>query len=118
LYAMVNRRISEDIKQCALRLWNHGWDVQDICEALGISQSSCYRWRRIFEELGTVKKPPSPLIGRTRIITRALLTAVEDLFAEDSDLFLDEVCTWLAGQHNIIIGTSMLCHNLKQAGLT
>ncbi|KAJ8584871.1 hypothetical protein M405DRAFT_936358 [Rhizopogon salebrosus TDB-379] len=28
---MVNRRTSEDIKQCALRLWNHGWDVQDIC---------------------------------------------------------------------------------------
>ena len=49
---------------------------------------------------------------------RALLTAVEDLFAEDSDLFLDKVCTWLAGQHNIIIGTSTLCHNLKQAGLT
>jgi hypothetical protein len=31
---MVNRRISEDIEQCALRLWTHGWDVQDICEAL------------------------------------------------------------------------------------
>ena len=64
---MVNRQINEDIKKFALRLWNHGWDVQDICETLGVSQSSSYRWRRIFEELGTVKKLPSPLIGRTRI---------------------------------------------------
>src|ERR1700709_2658295 len=27
---MVNWRISEDIKECALRLWNYGWDVEDV----------------------------------------------------------------------------------------
>jgi hypothetical protein len=50
------------------------------CEVL-----CCYRWRRIFDGFGIVKKPPSPLVGLTRIITRALMTAAEDLFAEDSD---------------------------------
>ncbi|OAX30577.1 hypothetical protein K503DRAFT_705075, partial [Rhizopogon vinicolor AM-OR11-026] len=38
---------------------------------LSVSKSSCYRWRWIFGEFGTVKKPPSPLVGHTRIITRA-----------------------------------------------
>ncbi|OJA08228.1 hypothetical protein AZE42_10941 [Rhizopogon vesiculosus] len=51
------------------------------------------RWRRIFDEFGTAKKPPSPLVGRTQIITRPLMTAAEDLFSEDSDLLLDEVFT-------------------------
>ncbi|KAJ8591298.1 hypothetical protein M405DRAFT_932220 [Rhizopogon salebrosus TDB-379] len=80
---MVNRRISEDLKKCALRLWNHGWDVQHVCEAFGISRNNCYRWRQILEEHGTIKRLPSPL------------SAIQDLFAVDADLFLDEVCTWL-----------------------
>ncbi|KAG2126955.1 hypothetical protein DEU56DRAFT_689232, partial [Suillus clintonianus] len=120
--AMVNRRISNDLKDCALRLWNHGWELADICEAFGVSERrglrSCYRWRRIFEECGTATKPPSPLTGRTRTITRALLTAIEDLFTVDSDLFLDEVCTWLAVGHDIVVSTSTLSRNLKEAGLT
>jgi hypothetical protein len=70
------------------------------------------------DELGTVNKPPSPLKGPTRIITQALLTAIEDLFIEDSDLFLDEVCTWLPFEHQITISTSALSRNLTQAGLT
>ncbi|OJA19502.1 hypothetical protein AZE42_13083 [Rhizopogon vesiculosus] len=52
------------------------------------------------DEFGTVKKPPSPLVGRTRIVTRALMTAAEGIFAGDSDLFLDEACTRLTFQHN------------------
>ncbi|KAG2128610.1 hypothetical protein DEU56DRAFT_819250 [Suillus clintonianus] len=115
---MVNRRISNDLKDCALRLWNHGWELADICEAFGVSERSCYRWRRIFEECGTTTKPRSPLTGRTRTITRALLTAIEDLFTVDSDLFLDEVCTWLAVSHDIVVSTSTLSRNLKEAGLT
>ncbi|KIJ06427.1 hypothetical protein PAXINDRAFT_92021 [Paxillus involutus ATCC 200175] len=115
---MVNRRISKDLKECALRLWNHGWDLEDICEALSVSRSSCYRWREIFEEFGAVKRPPSPLVGRTRILTRALLTAVEGLYAQDSNLYLDEVCIWLVIEHNITIDPSTLLRNLEAAGLT
>ncbi|KAG2156719.1 uncharacterized protein EDB93DRAFT_1070740, partial [Suillus bovinus] len=56
--------------------------------------------RQIFKEHGAVKKPsPSPLIGRTRTITRALLKVIQDLFAEESNLYLDEVCIWLAFVH-------------------
>jgi hypothetical protein len=58
------------------------------------------------------------LTGRTRTIMRALLSAVQDLFAVDADLCLDEVCTWLAFEHNIIISLSTLSRTLEQAGLT
>ncbi|KAG1722837.1 uncharacterized protein EDB91DRAFT_1174112, partial [Suillus paluster] len=35
-------------------LWDQGWELEDICSVLGVSQASCFRWRKIFEELGTV----------------------------------------------------------------
>jgi transposase len=92
--------------------------LEDITEALGMSGRSCYHWRRIFEEFGTVVRPPSPLTGRTQTITRTLLTAIEDIFTVDSDLFLDEVCTWLAAEHDITVSKSTLSHNLNEAGLT
>jgi hypothetical protein len=72
----------------------------------------------MFDELGTVARPPSPLVGRMRIITRALMTAIEDLFAEEPDLFLDEICTWLVVEHGITISSSSLSRSLKQAGLS
>ncbi|KIK92656.1 hypothetical protein PAXRUDRAFT_34422 [Paxillus rubicundulus Ve08.2h10] len=74
---MVNRRISKDLKECALTLWNHGWDLEDICEALSVSRSSCYQWREIFEEFGAVKRQPSPLHN----ITITPLTLLRNLKA-------------------------------------
>ncbi|KAJ8597077.1 hypothetical protein M405DRAFT_804425, partial [Rhizopogon salebrosus TDB-379] len=50
--------------------------------------------------------------------TRALLSAIQDLFAVGADLFLDEVCTWLAFEHNNIISLSILSRTLEQADLT
>jgi len=68
--------------------------------------------------LGTVTRPPSPLHGPTQILTRALLTAYQDLFAQDSDLYIDEVIIWLALVHNIEISPTTLRRNLEEAGLT
>jgi len=38
---MVNHRIRNDLKETALRLrlWDHGWELKDICEALRVSDS-------------------------------------------------------------------------------
>jgi transposase len=92
--------------------------MEDVCEAFGVTRSSCYRWRQILEEHGTIKRPPSPLTERTRIITRTLLSAIQVLFAVDADLFLDEACTWVAFEHNNNISLSTLSHTLEHAGLT
>ncbi|KAJ8583672.1 hypothetical protein M405DRAFT_828172, partial [Rhizopogon salebrosus TDB-379] len=50
--------------------------------------------------------------------THALLSAIQDLFAVNADLFLDEVRTWLTVEHNNTISLSTLSRTLEQAGLT
>lgn len=115
---MVGRRISSDLKECALRLWNSGWDMQDLTEVLGVSQSSVYRWQEIFEQYGATERRPSSLKGPARIITRAVLTAIEILYRSEPDLYLDELVLWLGVEHNIVISAPALHATLKRAGLT
>jgi len=115
---MGNRKISRDLKECALRLWELGWEELDILQGLAVSRSSLYRWRAIFEEYNDINRPPSPLRGRTRIISRAVLTAVHDIYRNDPDIYLDELVFWLAVHHDIAISKSALQKNLEEAGLT
>jgi hypothetical protein len=93
---MVNCRISPDHKYCALDLWNCGWDTLNICDALSVSRASLYRWKTIFLEYGNVIHPPSPHIGQTKIIAQAALTAIHTFYEEESDIYLDKLCTFLA----------------------
>ena len=106
------------MKECALCLWESGWDEEDICDALLISRRSLYRWCAIFNTFGAVKKPQSPLVGRTRIITRAVLTAVHQVYATNSDTYINELVWWLAIHHDIVISAMTLHRNLQEAGLT
>jgi len=115
---MGNRRISSDLKDCALTLWDKGWELEDITDALLVSQASLYLWQAILEEHGSLKKPPSALHGLARILTCAVLTAVHTLYTTDPDLYLDELVLWLAIHHDIAISVSALQQNLTKAGLT
>ncbi|TFK58171.1 hypothetical protein BDN72DRAFT_782425, partial [Pluteus cervinus] len=115
---MVNRKISPDLKDCAISLWEKGWEVMDVCEAFNVSKSSLYRWQKLFDELGTMARPPSPLHGRPRLLVHAIMNEVEHLFSTDPDLYLDEVIFWLAINHDIVISKSALQRNLEDAGLT
>ncbi|OJA19936.1 hypothetical protein AZE42_08043 [Rhizopogon vesiculosus] len=65
--------------------------MEDICEVLSVSKSSCYRWRRIFDEFGTVKKPPSPLVGRDCYSLCTVMTIDGYLGSFDSQEFYDFV---------------------------
>lgn len=115
---MVFRKISPDLKECALKLWDQGWEIEDIVDTLGISRPSIYRWQAIFDQHGSVIRPPVAPKGPERIITRAVLTAVHTLFETDSDLYLDELVLWLAIEHNIAVSVSTLHATLKNVGLT
>lgn len=79
---------------------------------------SIYQWRAIFEELGNVIRPPLPLKGRTCIISRAILTAIYNIYKGDPDLYLDKLQFWLAVYHNNVISISSLQQNLEEAGLS
>jgi len=90
-------------------------ELEDLCLTLGVSYHSCYCWRQILEEHGSVNQPPSPLRGHA--ITRAPLIAMEDMFSEDPDLYLDEICTWLTVEHNISTSISSFSHTLNSVDL-
>jgi transposase len=115
---MGNRRISSDLKERALILWEAGWSREDICYAFHVSPRSLYRWRAILEEFGTVTKPPSPLRGRERLVSLAALNAAKEIFFHDPSVMLDELAWYLAIHHDIAISISALQKTLVRAGLT
>jgi transposase len=115
---MGNRRISPDLKECALRLWELGWEEADIVQTLAVSRASIYRWRKIFEEFGTTTNPHARLAGRPSTITRAVLTAVHDVYKGEADLYLKELQFWLAIHHDIAISIPALQKTLAANGLT
>ncbi|KAF6748080.1 hypothetical protein DFP72DRAFT_820947, partial [Ephemerocybe angulata] len=112
----IYRKISPDLKECAISLWERGFEITDIVAMLGVSRASIYRWQAIFDELGTVVRPT--IRGRDQIISRAVVDAVLILFEADHDLYLDELALWLAVNHDIAISKSALQATLQRAGLT
>lgn len=82
-----------------------------------MSHASLFHWRAIFNTFGTVNKPPLPLKGWTRIITRTVLT-VHQVYGAAADIYLDELVWWLAIHHDIVISCSTLQETLQAAGLT
>ena len=62
---MVNCRISPDLKLAVLHLRDLNWDEIDIIQGLAISRSSVYHWKALFEDMGNIIWPPSPLHGHT-----------------------------------------------------
>ncbi|KAJ7927222.1 hypothetical protein B0H13DRAFT_2312828 [Mycena leptocephala] len=110
---MGNHRISPD-----LELWNLGWDAEDICFVFHVSPRILYRWRDIFDEFGSVTKPPSPLRGRDRLVGLAALTSVMEVYFQDSTIMLTELMWHLAINHDIAISQSALGATLQRVGLT
>jgi transposase len=115
---MGNRRISPDLKECALLLWELGWVLELITVSLCISRASIYRWRDIFAECRSTGRPQSGLVGRPRILTRAVLTAIKEVYKSEADAYLDELVWWHAIHHDIAISRSALQKNSQDAGLT
>jgi hypothetical protein len=113
---MVYREISRDLKDAALRLWDLGWEEEDIIAGLVVSCASLYCWKKLFEELGNTVCLPSPLVSRPRVITRTVLTCY-NIYQKDPDIYLDELCFWLAIHHDIVITVAGLQQNLAAVGL-
>ncbi|KAH8825976.1 hypothetical protein DL96DRAFT_1410789, partial [Flagelloscypha sp. PMI_526] len=115
---MVNRSISNQVKFLALKLWEDGWSIPDILYIFKISESSLYRWCRIFHEHGDVCKPKSPILGRPRKLGLAALTAMKEIYTRHPDTYLDELQWFLNFSHGIEVSISTIQQNLEQLGLT
>jgi hypothetical protein len=56
--------------------------------------------------------------GHPELIVAAVLTAIEEVYEQEADIYLDELVYWLSIQHDILISTSTLWNTLKTVGLT
>lgn len=99
-------------------MWEYDWDIEDICAALVVSPASMYRWRSIFDEIGSVARPASGLCGRPQIIRLAAFQDCHCIYAESSNIYLNELQWYLAIYHDIAISISALQATLQKAGLT
>lgn len=115
---MVYPHIDDQVKELVVDLISCGWTNAQICDALQVSDSSIRRWEVIFEHLGTVRKPLSPLQGSVAIITATILDVIVGVYKVHPDIFLDELQLFLALHHDICISPSALEETLKVTGLT
>ena len=111
---------TDEMRECALRLWELGWDTQLIVESHSVSERSLYRWRNNFVEFGTVSRPLHlrKIQGRPRIIVQAVMTAIKEVYQNEADIYLDELVFWVAIHHDIAISRSTLQRTLEDVGLT
>ncbi|KAJ7829941.1 hypothetical protein B0H13DRAFT_1916173 [Mycena leptocephala] len=110
--------ISEDLKVRALYLLEQGYITDEVCELLGVSRSSLYRWKANQLDHGSVIPPVNPLRGRPRILNADQTHDLLTLLAEAPEMYLDEIMDWVALYLDAAISRTALHMLIKDAGLT
>jgi transposase len=89
---MGNRRISNDVKLAALKLFFHGQlALSDILDAVGFSRSTFFRVLNIWNETGQVSRERSYLRGRPRLLHREDVKYLLTLVKHRPQFFLQEL---------------------------
>ena len=114
---MVNHRISSDIKDTTLCLWESGWDNNNICSILQVSQSSLYCWYAILDKFG-VSIASFADMWLPSVDRLAVLTSIQELYEQHPDTYIDKLQWFLAIHHDLPISVLALQSNLEQLGLT
>ncbi|KIM50339.1 hypothetical protein SCLCIDRAFT_34399 [Scleroderma citrinum Foug A] len=78
--------------------------MDEVTDALGVSDRSTNRWADNYEEFGHLEKP-------------SVLHDLHELIRENPSLFLDEIDEWLAIYHDQPISTTAIHDNLRDLGL-
>ncbi|KAJ7048578.1 hypothetical protein C8F01DRAFT_1267000 [Mycena amicta] len=112
------RKISRDLKDITIELWDVGWALSDICQILHVSCASLYRWDDLVRRFGQTTNPNPALVGRERIVSLAVLSAIRTVFDHDATVMLDELQWHRAIHHDVAISISALQATLQRAGLT
>ncbi|KAJ7059335.1 hypothetical protein C8F01DRAFT_943782, partial [Mycena amicta] len=112
------RKISSDLKDIAIELWDVGWSLSDICQILHVSPASMYRWNDLMQHFGQTTNPNPALVRREQIVSLAVLSAIRTVFDHEPAVMLDELQWHLAIHHDVAISISALQATLQRAGLT
>ncbi|KAJ2995020.1 hypothetical protein NUW54_g7458 [Trametes sanguinea] len=115
---MARRKISRDLKERSVALAVAGWTVKEIANALGVSRQSVARWALRAHSHHDFTATSSPLQGRPRILSSAILEDLRDLLRSSPSLYLDEIVTWLAVTHDQPVSISTVHKALAGLGYT
>ena len=110
--------ISKDIKECTLYLYENKYIPANVCDILGVSEHSLYRWKHNNETFRSVIPPHNPIQGYPRILNADMTHDLVTLIEEASEAFLDEIQDWLALVHDVGISQLVLHENIWDYGLT
>ncbi|KAL4258543.1 Transposase IS630-like protein [Pleurotus pulmonarius] len=115
---MVFQRISEDIKLRALYLLSIGYLTEDVCDILGVSDSSLQRWKANQEQHGSVIPPPGVTRGRPRTLNADMTHSLITLLKDAPDMYLDEIQDWIAATQDSGLSRSGIAKILADCGMT
>lgn len=86
-----------------------------IAETVRCSTRSVQKIRSNLRCFGTTKAPPNG-IGRRKMITPPMLSALLERLIEKPDLFQDEMAIFLHDEFNVLVTTSTVSRALASAG--
>lgn len=115
---MPRRKISDDTKLRVIWLADNDYSVNEICEIMDVSPRSITRWKKNILLHGTFTPPPVPIQGRLKLLNANQMHDLFTLLEESPDLYLDEIQTWIAVHHDLLISISALQVNIADAGIT
>ncbi|KAG1846152.1 hypothetical protein C8R48DRAFT_569848, partial [Suillus tomentosus] len=114
---MGNRRISDDLKDAALRMVNKGYATPEILSITQISKSTIYRTQRRKRATGGVAKIQAIGRGRPRAFTQHDVQFLIRLARHNPTLFLDEYQTRLRDGRFLLASLSTIHQSFKRAGI-
>ena len=115
---MVYRKISDDLKEAALRLYARGRDnVHQIAAITGFSIRTFYRARRQKHQTGSVAKQAAIGRGRPRTLLRRDCDYLLRLARYKPTLFLDEYSQRLEQYRALSVSLATIHRSLERAGL-
>lgn len=116
---MVNRKISDDLKEAALRLQQRGRDTtEEILSIVGFSKSTLYRTERRKNLTGSVAKAQVLGRGRPRKLIHADAEYLLRLARHKPTLFLDEYRDRLERYRHLPASMATIHRTFKRARLS
>lgn len=114
---MGNRRISDDLKDAALRMANKGYATKEILSITQISKSTIYRTQRRKRATGSVAKIQAIGRGRPRTFTQHDIQFLIRLARHNPTLFLDEYQLRLQDGRFLQTSLSTIHRSFERAGI-
>lgn len=95
-----------------------GEGVVAVMDLLDVSHSSLKRWRRNIMNYNDVIPPHNPLQGRPRTLTADQLDDLLVAVTEEPSIYLDELQTWMAFQHDVALTQSRYDSLIRECGFS